>query len=298
MSTGTQQQQLLSHEFIARLEQLELVSRKIFVGRMKGERKSKRRGQSVEFMDYRNYVVGDDLRFLDWNIYGRLDKLFIKLFLEEEDLHFYVLIDNSVSMDFGDPTKLHYAKQIAAALSFIGLINHDRVMVETFNDKLDQKIGPVRGRTQFWRVMDFLVKLEPHGGSHLADSTKTFAIQNTGKGIVVFLSDFMDKGGYEDALRYLVARNMDIYAIQILSKEEVDPELAGDLRLVDAEDEDIADITVSAPLLKRYKANLEAFCGGLKEWCAKRSISYIFTTNERPFDQLVLNYLRRRGLVR
>jgi uncharacterized protein (DUF58 family) len=298
MSTGATSQQLLSNEFIARLEQLELVSRKIFVGRMKGERKSKRRGQSVEFMDYRNYVVGDDLRFLDWNIYGRLDKLFIKLFLEEEDLHFYVLIDNSVSMDFGDPTKLHYAKQVAAALSFIGLINHDRVLVETFNDKLDQKIGPVRGRTQFWRVMDFLVKLEPHGGSHLADSTKTFAIQNSGKGIVVFLSDFMDKAGYEDALRYLVARNMDIYAIQILSKEEVDPELAGDLRLVDSEDEDIADITVSAPLMKRYKQNLEAFCGGLKEWCAKRSISYIFTTNERPFDQLVLNYLRRRGLVR
>jgi uncharacterized protein (DUF58 family) len=298
MSTGTQSQQLLSNEFIARLEQLELVSRKIFVGRMKGERKSKRRGQSVEFMDYRNYVVGDDLRFLDCNVYGRLDKLFIKLFLEEEDLHFYVLIDNSVSMDFGDPTKLLYAKQVAAALSFIGLINHDRVMVETFNDKLDQKIGPVRGRTQFWRVMDFLVKLESHGGSHLADSTKSFAIQNTGKGIVVFLSDFMDKGGYEDALRYLVARNMDIYAVQILSKEEVDPELAGDLRLVDAEDEDVADITVSSPLLKRYKQNLEAFCGGLKDWCAKRSISYIFTTNERPFDQLVLNYLRRRGLVR
>ena len=298
MSTGTQTQQLLSNEFIAKLEQLELVSRKIFVGRMKGERKSKRRGQSVEFMDYRNYTVGDDLRFLDWNIYARLDKLFIKLFLEEEDLHFYVLIDNSVSMDFGDPTKLHYAKQIAAALGFIGLINHDRVMIETFNDNLDQKIGPVRGRTQFWRVMDFLIKLEPHGGSHLADSTKTFAVQNTGKGIVVFLSDFMDKSGYEDALRYLVARNMDIYAIQLLSKEEVDPELTGDLRLVDAEDEDVADITVSAPLLKRYKQNLESFCGGLKDWCAKRSISYIFTTNERPFDQLVLNYLRRRGLVR
>jgi uncharacterized protein (DUF58 family) len=298
MSTGTQSQQLLSNEFIARLEQLELVSRKIFVGRMKGERKSKRRGQSVEFMDYRNYVVGDDLRFLDWNIYGRLDKLFIKLFLEEEDLHFYVLIDNSVSMDFGDPTKLFYAKQIAAALSFIGLINHDRVMVETFNDKLDQKIGPVRGRTQFWRVMDFLMKLEPHGGSHLADSAKSFAIQNSGKGIVVFLSDFMDKSGYEDALRYLVARNMDIYAIQILSQEEVEPELTGDLRLVDAEDEDVADITMSAPLLKRYKQNLEAFCGGLKDWCARRSISYIFTTNERPFDQLVLNYLRRRGLLR
>jgi uncharacterized protein (DUF58 family) len=265
---------------------------------MKGERKSKRRGQSVEFADYRNYVVGDDLRFLDWNIYGRLDKLFIKLFLEEEDLHFYLLVDASVSMDFGDPTKLHYAKQVAASLAFIGLINHDRVVVETFNDTLDKRIGPVRGRTQFWRVMDFLLKLEPSGGSHLAETAKAFAVKNTGKGIVVVLSDFLDKAGYQDALRYLVARNMDIYAIQILSKQEVDPDLAGDLRLVDSEDEDVADITMSAPLLKKYKQNLEAFCGGLKDWCSRRSVSYIFTTNERPFDQLVLNYLRRRGLVR
>ena len=296
MSTETQQ--LLSPEFIAKLEQLELMSRKIFVGRMKGERKSKRRGQSVEFADYRNYVVGDDLRFLDWNIYGRLDKLFIKLFLEEEDLHFYVLIDSSVSMDFGDPTKLLYAKQIAASLAFIGLINHDRVVIETFNDRLDARIGPIRGRTQFWRVMDFLTKLEPTGASHMADSAKSFAIKNTGKGILVVLSDFLDKAGYEDALRYFVARNMDIYAIHIMSQEEVEPELAGDLRLVDAEDSDVADITVSAPLLKRYKQNLNAFCGGLKEWCTRRSITYVFTTNQRPFDQLVLNYLRQRGLVK
>src|SRR6266567_2671019 len=130
----TQTQPLLDAQFLARLEQLELVSRKIFLGRMKGERRSKRRGQSVEFADYKNYVSGDDLRFLDWNLYARLDKLFIRLFMEEEDLHFYVLIDNSLSMDFGAPTKLHYAKQIAAALGFVGLVNLDRVQVEAFNE--------------------------------------------------------------------------------------------------------------------------------------------------------------------
>src|SRR5947199_3087742 len=117
---------LLDPEFMTRLERLDIVSRKIFAGRTKGERRSKRKGQSVEFMDYRNYVVGDDLRFLDWNIYGRLDKLFIKLFLEEEDLHVYLLVDTSISMDFGEPTKLFYAKQVAASLAFIGLLNHDR----------------------------------------------------------------------------------------------------------------------------------------------------------------------------
>src|SRR5437763_13550526 len=137
---------LLSPEFLHRLEQLELVSRKIFSGRMKGERRSKRKGQSVEFADYRNYVVGDDLRFLDWNLYARLDRLFIRLFMEEEDLHVYILIDNSLSMDFGAPTKLHYAKQVAAALGFIGLVNMARVVLEAFNDRLTHSLRPARGR--------------------------------------------------------------------------------------------------------------------------------------------------------
>src|SRR5207248_3374874 len=130
----TQTQPLLEPQFLARLEQLELVSRKIFLGRLKGERRSKRKGQSVEFADYRNYVIGDDLRFLDWNLFARLDRLFIRLFMEEEDLHVYILVDNSLSMEFGNPTKLRYACQVAAALGFVGLVNMDRVLVEVFND--------------------------------------------------------------------------------------------------------------------------------------------------------------------
>src|SRR5438128_4438488 len=249
---------LLAPEFLHRLEQLELVSRKIFAGRMKGERLSKRKGQSVEFADYKNYVVGDDLRFLDWNLFARLDKLFIRLFLEEEDLHVYFLLDNSLSMDFGTPSKLRYAKQLAAALGFVGLVNMDRVVIEAFNDRLTQTMPAARGRRSIWRMMDFLQKLEPAGPSDLKKSLKTFSLKSSGKGIVVLLSDFMDKGGYEDALRYLVARQLDIYVIQVLSQEEIEPEVVGDLRLVDIEDDDVAEITVSAPLLKRYKQNLEA----------------------------------------
>src|SRR5688572_4650052 len=144
---------LLDPDFLARLEQLELVTRKIFAGRVKGERRSKRKGQSVEFADYRNYVKGDDLRFLDWNLYARLDRLFLRLFMEEEDLHFYVLVDNSLSMDFGTPTKLHYARQVAAALAYVGLVNMDRVALEVFNDNLTQSLPPVRGRRSLWRVL-------------------------------------------------------------------------------------------------------------------------------------------------
>jgi uncharacterized protein (DUF58 family) len=289
---------LLEPEFLNKLEQLELVSKKIFVGRMKGERKSKRRGSSVEFADHRQYSVGDDLRHIDWNVYGRLDKLFLKLFLEEEDLHFYTLLDTSQSMDFGEPTKLHYGKQVAAALAFIGLVNHDRVMLDTFSSGLDAGMNSVRGRSQMYRVVGYLDKLAASGASNLTAAVKSFAIKHSGKGVVVIISDFLDKRGYEPALRYLLARNMDIYVVHVLSREEVDPEIVGDLRLVDAEDDDIAEITVSAPLLRRYKENLNAFVGGMKEWCTKRGITYIFTTNQNPFDKLILNYLRERGLVR
>ncbi|WP_406695782.1 DUF58 domain-containing protein [Singulisphaera sp. Ch08] len=289
---------LLDPEFLHKLEHLELVSRKIFVGRMKGERKSKRRGSSVEFADHRNYSIGDDLRHIDWNVYGRLDKLFLKLFLEEEDLHFYTLLDTSLSMDFGDPTKLQYGKQVAAALSFIGLVNHDRVLLDTFSSKLDGGMPSIRGRSQMWRVVQYLDQLNASGSSNLTAAARAFAIKHSGKGVVVVISDFLDKRGYEEALRYLVARNMDIYVIHVLSQEEVEPELVGDLRLVDCEDEDVAEISVSAPLLKRYKDNLNAFVGGLKDWCTKRGITYIFTTNHNPFDKLILNYLRERGLVK
>src|SRR5215470_5273976 len=169
---------LLEPEFLGQLEQLELVTRKVFLGRMKGERRSKRKGQSVEFADYRNYVVGDDLRFLDWNLYARLDRLFLRLFMEEEDLHFYILIDNSLSMDFGDPTKLQFAKQIAAALGFIGLVNLDRVMIEAFNNRLTQTMPALRGRRSLWRMLAFLQKLEPAGPSDLKQALRSFGLRS------------------------------------------------------------------------------------------------------------------------
>lgn len=289
---------LLDSEFMARLEQLELVSRKIFLGRLKGERRSKRKGQSVEFADYRPYVVGDDLRHLDWNLYARLDRLFIRLFMEEEDLHVSILVDNSLSMSFGTPSKLQYAKQVAAALGFIGLVNMDRVVVEVFSDRITQSMPAQRGRRSSWRLLDFVQRIEPAGSGDLRQSLRTFSLRSHGKGIVILLTDLMDKGGYEEALRYLVARRLDIYVIQILSQEEIEPDVVGDLRLVDIEDEDVAEITVSGPLLKRYQQNLAAFRAAIHQFCARRGITYLFTGTAMPFDRLVLNFLRQRGLIR
>jgi uncharacterized protein (DUF58 family) len=289
---------LLSPEFLHRLEQLELVTRKIFSGKMKGDKLSRRKGQSVEFADYRQYAVGDDLRFLDWNLYARLDRLFLRLFLEEEDLHVHLLIDQSRSMDFGSPGKLQFAKQVAAALGFIGLTNLDRVGVEAFDDGIRQRLTGLRGRRSLWRLLDFLDKLEPTGPGDLARSLRQFSLRCPGKGIAIVLSDFMDKNGFEEALRYLVARQLDIYVIHVLAPEEVDPGVAGDLKLVDSEDGDVAEITVSRPLLERYRKNLDAFRGGLHDFCTRRGITCVFAPSDTSFESLVLHYLRRKGLVR
>lgn len=289
---------LLAPEFLRRLEQLELVSKKMLAGRMKGDRLSKRKGRGSEFADFRPYSVGDDLRFLDWNLYGRLDRLFLRLFLEEEDLHIHLLVDTSRSMEVGIPTKLRYAKQVAAALGFIGLVNLDRVAVHTIGGSSPVSSPIYRGRQSLWRMVKFLDGIEPSGTGDFNQAVRGFSVRATGRGVAIILSDFMDKGGYEDGLRYLTARNLDVYAIQILAEEETDPTITGDLKLTDIEDGDEAEVTISAPLLKRYRDTLAAFKGSLSAFCTRRGMNCLFTNNQVPFEKLVLGYLRARGLVR
>ncbi|MCA9235661.1 MAG: DUF58 domain-containing protein [Planctomycetales bacterium] len=290
--------ELLDPKLLAQLERLELVTRKIFRGRMKGERRSKRKGQSVEFADFRNYVAGDDLRQLDWNLYARLEKLIIKLFLEEEDLHFYALLDASLSMEFGEPTKLRYAKQLAAALAFVGLVRGDRVRIETLGQKPGQRSPVYRGRHSSWRMVKQLEAIEPGEPAALHEGVKNFCLRNHGKGIVVLISDLMDKQGYEAALRYFVAQEMDCYVIQVLSQEEISPDVKGDLKLVDCEDADEAEITASKPLLDRYERTLTAFTRGAQDFCTRRGMHYLLANTQTPVADLVAQQLRRRGLVR
>jgi uncharacterized protein (DUF58 family) len=289
---------LLSPELLAKLERMELVSRKIFRGRMKGERRSRRKGQSVEFADFRNYVPGDDLRFIDWNTYARLDRLFLKMFMEEEDLHFYALVDSSPSMNFGEPTKFRYARQLAAALGFIGLVRGDRVKVLAMGESPHNPAPTLRGRQQLWRMLEYLGGLEPNERCTLTEAVKSFCIRNSGKGILVLITDLMDKSGYEQALRYLLAQDFDIYLIHLLSVEEFEPEVQGDLRLIDCEDGDVAEVTVTGPLLKRYKRTLSAFIEQARDFCNRRGILYFPARNDVPIDRLISGYLRQRGLVR
>ncbi|MGI9473267.1 MAG: DUF58 domain-containing protein [Rubripirellula sp.] len=288
---------LLSPELLARLERLELVSRKVFRGRLKGERKSKRKGQSVEFHDFRNYVPGDDLRLIDWNLYARLDQLFLKLFQEEEDLHFYAMIDASESMNFGDPTKLHVAKQLAASLGYVGLCRADRVSVQALGPP-GRRAPVLRGRASLWKMLQYLESIDSGHNVSLYEGVRDFSIRNSGTGVAVLISDLMDKSGYETALRMLIGRRMDVFVMHVLSPEEVDPPLRGDRRLIDVEDGDAAEITINAYALEKYQETVKSFIGSVKTFCARRSIVYLPVRTDTPVETIVTKYLRERGVVR
>jgi uncharacterized protein (DUF58 family) len=312
--TEVRYEDILDEEFMSKIDRLELVSRKVIVGKVRGERLTRKRGQSVEFADYRQYVSGDDLRFLDWNLYARLDRLFLKLFQEEEDLHVYLLLDASESMAYGSPAKLQYARKVVAALAYIALCNYDRVVLGAFGGEQARRgaggerslsggdspldlLPAGRGKGYILRVLDFLLGLRAEGGTFLEPAFKQFALSHRRPGVVVLVSDFLDKQGYEDALRYFLATNQDVFVLHLLAREELEPALVGDLKLVDMEDRETTEVTLSRPVLRAYRRTVESFCAGLKRYAGSRGMNYLLASTAVKFDVLVLDYLRRRGLV-
>ncbi len=292
---------LLDSRLIAQIEQLDITSRRVFSGKLLGERRSKKRGQSVEFADHRNYVSGDDLRRIDWNIYGRLDKLFMKVFLEEEDLGLHVVIDGSDSADTGEPNKYLFMQRAAAALGYVGLVNLNRVAATIMGDgegSITGSIKDMRGRRRLQEFSRFMCGNEPGGSFSFREACERIALQRRGRGVMIVFSDFLFKEGYESGLRLLSGRGYDVMCVQVLSPQEEDPPIAGDLRLKDIEDGDLAEVTISAPLLKRYKATLAAYCQQLQEFCVRRDMGYLRVNSKTPIDVLMLDYLRKRGVLK
>ncbi|MEM8738398.1 MAG: DUF58 domain-containing protein [Planctomycetota bacterium] len=299
---------LLTPEFMRQLDRLDVRSRKMLRGTVQGERRSKKRGASVEFADYRNYVVGDDLRRIDWNLYARLDKLFLRLFMEEEDLSVSLVLDTTASMNYGEPNKLIYAKQMVAALGYIALTHYNRLNLYSFTDAVAGTATGLRGRRPIPRMVDWLNQQQAPppataGSSsqgNLAAVCKNLAMLNQRPGVVVLVSDFFDKGDLAAALRYLAGDRYDAYAIQLLSPQEVDPAkggVVGDLKLTDLEDGDLAEVSVSKALLEKYQANLQAYCHHVRDVCVKRGLSYMTATTDVAVELVVLKYLRERGLL-
>jgi len=289
---------LLDPEFMNRLDSLDVLSRKILQGKLQGERRSKRRGQSVEFADHRPYVAGDDLRFVDWNIYGRLEQLFLKLFIEEQDLTVHVMADASASMSVGAPSKVLFIKKLAAALGYVSLVNNNRVTLSMFGEGVVGQLANMRGRNYLHQMADFLLTAQCDGISQFEPACRQIANARIGSGVMIVLSDFLFKEGYDAGLRRLIGRQYDLYVIQVLSPQELSPDFGGDLKLIDIEDADAAEITVSAALAKYYKRNLTAYCNELKDFCSRRGAVYALANSADSVESLVLNYLRRIRLLR
>lgn len=288
-----------SQEFLTKLEYLYVVSRKVFAGKMRGERRTKKVGAGVEFADHRNYTAGDDLRYLDWAVYGRLERLLIRLFEEEEDLHIYLLVDGSASMRQNG--KLDYAVTVAAALAYIGLAKLDRVSVVPLGLDVDgrarPRLPPSRGRGNIWKVLGFLEALEGSGPTALVKSIEGFVHATKRRGLAVVLSDFYDLDGPAAALDLLRFHRFEPTVLQIWSAKEARPDLRGDVELVDAETGERRDVTITERALAAYMRAHAALTNDLAAYCASHGVGYFKADTNVPFDELLLRMLREGGFL-
>ncbi|HKQ36600.1 MAG TPA: DUF58 domain-containing protein [Verrucomicrobiae bacterium] len=292
---------LLTAELLRRLEQFQLLAARRAKSSAKGERRSRARGQSVEFADYRNYVAGDDLRYLDWNLYGRLERLFLKLYEEERELPVRIFLDASESMSFGEPRKFDFARQVAAAVGYVALCGFDRVTVAVFPDNPDEmairgSLRSVRGRKTSLTFFQNLGRLTAKGAASFNQALRRGALEARQAGVAVVLSDFLDPAGYEVGLNALVGRGFQVNAVQILAPEELNPSTYGDLRLVDSESGAVQEVTFGKFRLKSYQQTVSNFCQRLREYCQKHGVHFFSVSSAESLDQLLLRQLREAQL--
>lgn len=313
---------LFDDAFLKRLEYLDIVSKKAAASAERGERRSKKLGAGLEFADHRRYSPGDDFKHIDWNVYARLGKLLVRQYEEEEDLFIYVLVDASASMAVGRDavpvkarargevvpqkdlhgvsparTKLDQARRLAAALAYIALASLDRASLVTFSEKLGQRLMPARGKAQIFRIFDFLRNVQVGGRSSFEDAMRAFVHETKRRGVVVVLSDFYAQDGWEAGLNYLRYNRFEPVVIQLVDLRELEPNLRGDILLVDVETQETKEMTLTPKLLDKYRAAHAQFCGELETFCKGSQIAYYKTTVQAPFDEVVMSILRAGGFL-
>ena len=280
-------------EFLRKLEQLELVARKIFRGLLRGEHTAQRRGRGLEFSDFRRYRPGDDFRHIDWNIYSRLDQLFLKLHASEDDITLHLIVDTSASMGFGDPSKFDQARRLAAAFSYIALHNFDRVGVSAFSEGAGAFLPPIKSRHHMAGLLAFLADLACTGATRFTPALRAFAIRTKNPGLVILISDLLGAEDTQEGIEALRHRGHDIVVIQLLAESEIDPRLDGALRLVDSETADEFDVTVDEALRRHYRDRLQRALQEMEHFCRQRGLEYFRASTAIPFEDVVLKYLRQ-----
>ncbi len=288
-----------------KLEQLTLMASRVRAGAIKGERRSNKRGTSIEFADYRNYAPGDDLRRLDWNIYARLDRPLMKVFEDEEDLATYILIDTSASMNQAlseeenapEADKFTYVRRLAAGLSYISLLSNDRLTVTALSSSLDT-FGPVRGRGHGARLLQFFGAMQARGILDLNVVLKDAALRLKRPGLVILISDLFSPSGYLEGINALLAKGCEVAIVHVLSPEEVEPPLGGDLRLVDVETGATQEVSVDGTMRQRYMERVQEWRDGLHDESTRRGIHFVPVVTSSAWEKVILYDLQRLGVVR
>ncbi len=294
---------LLDEPTRRKFDQLMLTASKVRTGAIKGERRSNKRGTSIEFADYRNYAPGDDLRRLDWNVYARLERPYVKLYEDEEDLAVHVILDASASMayptDESEPThnKFLFARRLLAGLAYIALINNDRVMLSVLHSGQMEHFGPSRGRSQTVAMLKYVHGLKANGMTDLNIALKDYATRANRPGLTVVISDMFSASGYLDGLNALLGRGHEVVLLHVLAPEEITPPLTGDLRLIDVESGQAQEVSLDAGIRDLYMRRLEAWRDEIRRECSRRGVHYLALEAGALWEKTILYDLRRVGVI-
>jgi uncharacterized protein (DUF58 family) len=294
---------LLDEKTRGKLDQMMLVATRVRAGAIKGERRSSKRGTSIEFADYRNYAPGDDLRRLDWNVYARLERPYIKLLEDEEDLAVHLLLDASASMDWpqegsANENKLLFAKRLFAALAYTSLVGNDRLLLAAVNDHGMAYFGPVRGRGHSINMLRYVHAVEAQGVTDLNHTMSDYALRAGRPGLCFVISDMFSPSGYLDGMNRLLSKGYEVALVHVLSPDEVTPPLTGDLRLVDVETGKPQEVTIDAGMRDLYVKRLTSWQDGIRAECSRRGVHYLTVTTDTPYEKVILQDMRRLGLVK
>ena len=290
---------LLSHDFLRRLDRLRLASNEPARGHLKGLHRANRTGSGMEFADYRPYSPGDDLKSVDWRTYLRIERLFVKLFVEEADLPIYIFLDTSASMDVGSPSKFEFGRKIAAALAHVGFVNMDRVSLIAVAGGIVQERSGLRGKNQSWPAFEFLQRLECGGNTCFEAAFKRYFAVPRAKGLIVVISDFLDPAGFEPGLRVLRHLRQDVLALQLVSPGDFEPADAdSEVVLVDAEDNGESRHRITPALLRAHRQAFDSHCAAISAYCVRNGWGHARAMTDASVEALVLHALRKEGLLR
>ncbi len=287
---------MLNDEMLHRLDALRLAMQSFVRGGAGGVRKSRALGDSAEFSDFREYAPGDDLRRIDWNAYARFDRLFLKLFMEEQEMQVTIILDASASMGYGEPTKWAFAVDTALMLSYLAVSGGDRVSLAVLNGERFLRSPVYAGRQGYVQASSFLQDIQPSGATNLTRDVTRIPFKSS-RGMCVLISDLFSEDGNEGALASLQFRKQQAVLVHVLSKEEMEPELNGSLRLMDSEGGPNMDITVNGELLRRYQKNLESFIGSARSYCHRHGIPYVLMRSDMDLMHDALGHFMRGGII-